>query len=111
MQISYQDFEKVDNRVVKIIEVQDFPEVRKPAYKLMIDFGSEIGVKKSSVQIAHHYKKDELQNRLVMGVVNFPSKKIGPFISELLTFGFPDDQGCVVLAKPNKEVPLGSGLF
>jgi tRNA-binding protein len=111
MQITYQDFEKVDIRVGKIIEVADFPEARKPAYKLTIDFGSEVGIKKSSAQIVHHYTKDELKNRLVMGVVNFPPKQIGPFISESLTLGFPDDEGYVVLAEPNKDVPLGSRLF
>ncbi|HEY4963934.1 MAG TPA: tRNA-binding protein [Candidatus Saccharimonadales bacterium] len=111
MQITYKDFEKVDIRVGKIIEVQDFPEARKPAYKLIIDFGAEIGTKKSSAQIVHHYTKDELQNRLVMGVVNFPPKQIGPFISESLTLGFPDEEGHVVLAEPNKVVSLGSRLF
>lgn len=111
MQITYQDFEKVDIRVGKIVEVLDFPEARKPAYKLTIDFGSEIGVKKSSAQIVHHYTKDELLNRLVMGVVNFPPKQIGPFISESLTLGFADREGFVVLAEPNKEVSLGSRLF
>lgn len=111
MQITYQDFEKVDIRVGKIIEVQDFPEARKSAYKLTIDFGEEIGIKKSSAQITHHYKKDDLENRLVICVVNFPTKQIGPFISESLTLGFPDKEGYVVLAEPNKEVPLGSRLF
>lgn len=111
MQITYQDFEKVDVRVGKIIGVDDFPEARKPAYKLTIDFGPEIGIKKSSAQIVHHYRKDELIGRLVMGVVNFPPKQIGPFFSESLTLGFPDKDGYVVLAEPNKEVPLGSRMF
>jgi len=111
MQIKYKDFEKVDIRVGKIIEAQDFPEARKPAYKLTIDFGAEIGTKKSSAQIVHNYTKDELLNRLVMGIVNFPPKQIGPFVSESLTLGFPDNEGYVVLAEPNKEVTLGSRLF
>jgi len=109
--ITYDEFEKVDIRVGKIIEVQDFPEARKPAYKLVIDFGPEIGIKKSSAQIVKHYSKDQLVNKLVMGVVNFPPKQIGPFISETLTLGFADENGDVVLAAPDKEVPLGKKLF
>lgn len=109
--ITYPDFEKVDIRVGKIISVEDFPEARKPAYKLMIDFGAEIGIKKSSAQITKHYKKEELVGRLVMGVVNFPPKQIGPFISETLTLGFADANGDIVLAQPNKDVPLGGKLF
>lgn len=111
MTITYQEFENVDIRVGKIVEVEDFPEARKPAYKLTIDFGSEIGIKKSSVQITHHYTKEELIGRLVLGVVNFPPKQIGPFVSETLTLGFADEQGNVVLARPDKDVPLGSKLF
>jgi len=111
MTIEYADFSKVDIRVGKIIEVQDFPEARKPAYKLFIDFGPEIGTKKSSAQITKHYTKEELQGRLVMGVVNFAPKQIGPFISESLTLGFADANGDVVLALPEREVPLGSTLF
>ena len=109
--ISYSDFEKVDIRVGKIISCEDFPEARKPAYKLAIDFGPEIGVKKSSAQITKHYKKEDLIGRLVMGVVNFPPKQIGPFISESLTLGFADANGDVVLAEPEREVPLGKKLF
>jgi tRNA-binding protein len=109
--ISYPDFEKVDIRVGKIISVEDFPEARKPAYKLMIDFGAEIGIKKSSAQITKHYKKEELVGRLVMGVVNFPPKQIGPFISETLTLGFADANGDIVLAQPDKDVPLGAKMF
>lgn len=111
MTISYDEFEKVDVRVGKVIESEDFPEARKPAYKLMIDFGPEIGVKKSSVQITKHYTKEWLVGQLVMGVVNFPPKQIGPFVSEVLTLGFPDADGFVVLAQPNKNVPLGSKMF
>ena len=109
--ITYQDFEKVDIRVGKIIKVEDFPEARKPAYKLEIDFGPEIGIKKSSAQIKVLYKKEDLLGRQVCSVVNFPPKQIGPFISEVLTTGFADFNGDVVLIKPDKEVPLGSKLF
>jgi tRNA-binding protein len=109
--INYQDFEKVDIRAGKIVKVEYFPEARKPAYKLEIDFGTEIGIKKSSVQITALYKKEDLLGRLVCGVVNFPPKQIGPFISEVLTTGFADTEGNVVLIKPDKEVPLGSKLF
>jgi tRNA-binding protein len=111
MIIEYSDFEKVDIRVGKIISVSEFPEARKPAYKLTIDFGSEIGIKKSSAQIVKHYTKEWLVDQLVLGVINFPPKQIGPFISESLTLGFADENGDVVLAQPNKEVPLGSKLF
>lgn len=109
--ISYDDFVKVDIRVGKVIEVQDFPEARKPAYKLTIDFGPEIGVKKSSVQITKNYTKEELLGKQVMGVVNFPPKQIGPFISEVLTLGVEDEDGSVVLLRPTKEAKLGSKMF
>lgn len=109
--ISYDDFEKVDVRVGKILNVEDFPEARKPAYKLEIDFGKEIGIKKSSAQITKHYKKDELIGKFVMGVVNFPPKQIGPYISEVLTLGVPDENGDVALISPTKEVPLGGKMF
>lgn len=111
MTITYQDFENVDIRVGTIVEVEDFPEARKPAYKLLIDFGSEIGQKKSSAQITKHYTKEELVGKQVMGVVNFPPKQIGPFISETLTLGFADENGDVVLASPTKPVPNGSKMF
>lgn len=111
MTITHQDFENVDIRVGTIVEVEDFPEARKPAYKLLIDFGSEIGQKKSSAQITKHYTKEELVGKQVMGVVNFPPKQIGPFISETLTLGFADESGDVVLASPTKPVPNGSKLF
>jgi tRNA-binding protein len=109
--ISYDDFEKVDIRVGKIINVEDFPQARKPAYKLQIDFGPEIGVKRSSAQITTCYTKDELLGRLVMGVVNFPPKQIGPFRSECLTLGVPDEHGNVVLLSPTQEVPIGGKMF
>ena len=109
--ISYDDFEKVDIRVGKIIKVEDFPQARKPAYKLQIDFGPEIGVKRSSAQITKYYTKDELLGRLVMGVVNFPPKQIGPFRSECLTLGVPDEHGNVVLLSPTQDVPIGGKMF
>ncbi len=109
--ISYEDFEKVDIRVGRVTAAEVFPEARKPAYKLMIDFGAEIGLRRSSVQITEHYQLDDLVGRLVMGVVNFPPKRIGPFVSETLTLGFADGDGKVVLAAPDKDVPLGSKLF
>ena len=109
--ISYEDFEKVDIRVGEVITVKDFPEARKPAYKLTIDFGSEIGQKTSSVQITTHYTKEELVGKQVIAVVNFPQKQIGPFSSEVLTLGLPDENGEVVLLVPTKEVPLGGKMF
>ncbi|OGH24126.1 MAG: hypothetical protein A3B47_04635 [Candidatus Levybacteria bacterium RIFCSPLOWO2_01_FULL_39_24] len=109
--ITYGDFEKVDIRVGKIIRVEDFPEARKPAYKLTIDFGPEIGIKKSSVQIVDLYKKEDLKGLLILGVVNFPPKQIGPFISEVLTVGVANEEGQVVLVRPDKTAVLGSKLF
>lgn len=109
--INYQDFEKVDIRVGEIMKAEDFPEARKPAYKLTIDFDTEIGIKKSSVQITKHYTKDELIGKLVVGVVNFPPKQIGPFASEVLTLGLPDENGDVVLLMPTKKVPKGGRMF
>lgn len=109
--IIYDDFAKVDIRVGKIVEVHDFPEARKPAYKLTIDFGQEIGMKKSSAQIVKHYTKEELLGTLVMGVVNLPVKQIGPFMSESLTLGVPDENGDVVLIRPTKDVPVGGKMF
>jgi tRNA-binding protein len=109
--ITYEDFEKVDIRVGKVVEVTDFPEARKPAYKLTIDFGEEIGLKKSSAQVTKHYTKDELKGMIVVGVVNFPTKQIGPFISECLTLGIPDGEDGVVLVTPTKDVPLGGKMF
>lgn len=109
--ITYSDFEKVDIRVGKIIRVEDFPQARKPAYKLTIDFGPEIGTKRSSAQITKHYTKEGLLGKQVVGVINFPPKQIGPVISEVLTLGLPDDNGDVVLLSPTKEVPLGGKMF
>lgn len=105
------DFDKLDIRVGKVISVEDFPEARKPAYKLTIDFGPEIGIKKSSAQIVENYKKEDLIGRLVMGVVNFPPRQVGPFTSETLTLGVPDTEGNVVLIQPDSPVPLGGALY
>lgn len=107
--ISYSDFDKVDIRVGKIIQVDDFPGAKKTAYRLMIDFGNDIGVKKSSVQIAH-YGKEKLIGQLVLCVVNFAPKQIGPFVSEVLTLGVPDEQGRWTLIQPDKDVPLGGRM-
>lgn len=109
--ISYDDFAKVDMRVGRVVSAEDFPEARKPAYKLTIDFGPEIGVKKSSAQITEHYKKEDLIGRLVVAVVNFPPKQIGPFMSECLTTGAADNEGKVVLLGFDHDVPLGSKIF
>jgi tRNA-binding protein len=110
-QITFDDFLKVDVRVGRIVEAQPFPEARKPAIRLAIDFGAEIGVKKSSAQITKHYQLDELLGRLVLAVVNFPPRQIGPMMSEVLTLGVPDEAGEVVLIQPGKDVPLGGRLF
>lgn len=109
--ISYQDFEKVDIRAGEILEVEDFPEARKPAYKLTIDFGSEIGIKKSSAGITKNYSKEELVGKIIIGVVNFPPKQIGPFMSEVLTLGLMDEEGGVVLLSPDKKVPKGERML
>jgi tRNA-binding protein len=110
-EITFADFEKVDIRVGTIIAAEPFPEARKPAFKLKIDFGANIGVKKSSAQITSHYKLEELIGRQVAAVVNFPPRQIGPFMSEVLTLGFPDDVGGVVLIGPSQNVPNGGKLF
>jgi tRNA-binding protein len=109
--ITYEDFEKVDIRIGTVTAAEEFPEARKPAYKLTIDFGPDVGIKRSSVQITKRYTKDELVGKQVMGVVNFPPKQIGPFISEVLTLGFSDENGEVVLAVPDKPVPNGKKIF
>lgn len=105
------DFLKIDIRVGQIMDVQDFPEARKPAYKLTIDFGPEIGVKHSSAQIVKNYTKEQLQGKTVLAVVNFPPRQIGPFMSEVLTLGVPDASGEVVLIRPDEDVPLGGRLY
>ena len=109
--ISFDDFLKVDVRVGRVVEAEPFPEARKPALRLVIDFGPEIGRKKSSAQITRHYEAAEIIGRLVLAVVNFPPRQIGPMRSEVLTLGVPDPEGEVVLIHPDKDVPLGGRLF
>ena len=110
-EISFDDFLKVEVRVGTIVAVEDFPEARKPAYKLRIDFGPGIGERKSSAQLTVNYDRDTLLGRQVAAVVNFPPRQIGPFMSEVLVLGFPDDGGEVTLVTPDKVVPNGGLLF
>lgn len=110
--INYSDFTKLEVRVGKIIEVRDFPEAKKPAFQLTIDFGVELGVKKSSAQLTKHYTKESLVGMLVLGVVNLPPRQIGPFISEVLTLGVPDETGECVLVRPDMDLAVvGGKLF
>ncbi len=109
--INFDQFLAVDIRIGRIISAEPFPEARKPAYKLTIDFGPAIGIKRSSAQITEHYSLDALSGRMVAAVVNFPPRQIGKFMSEVLTLGFPNDAGEVILFAPDHDVPLGSRLF
>ena len=109
--LSWEEFAKVDLRVGTIVEVQPFPEARKPAWKLWVDFGEELGVKRSSAQVTVHYQPEDLLGRQVVAVVNFPPKQIGPFMSECLVTGFPDAEGSVILVQPERPVPNGAKLF
>ena len=111
MTITYDDFARVDIRVGRITRAEPFPEARKPAYKLWIDFGPEIGERRSSAQITRHYTLEELVGRQVLGVVNFPPRQIGKVLSEVLVLGVPDAAGEVVLLSPGHEVPLGGKMF
>lgn len=110
-EIGYDDFRKVDVRVGTIVAAEPYPEARRPAYKLTVDFGPAIGEKRSSAQITQHYTLEELIGRQVAAVVNFPKKQIGKFMSEVLVLGFPDDAGNVVLIAPSKDVPNGGRLY
>ncbi|WP_292040489.1 MULTISPECIES: tRNA-binding protein [unclassified Brevundimonas] len=110
-QIGFEDFLKVDIRVGQIIQAEPFPEARKPAYRLTIDFGPAIGVKRSSAQITENYSLEQLQGRKVAAVVNFPPRQIGPMMSEVLTLGFPDANGHVVLLGVDRDLPLGGRLY
>ncbi len=109
--ITFDDFMKVDIRVGVIVAAEPFPEARKPAIKLRIDFGAEIGEKKSSAQITKHYAPEQLVGRRILAVVNFPPRQIGKFMSEVLTLGVPDEEGAVVLIVPDIETPIGGRLF
>ena len=111
MTITYDDFARVDVRVGRITRAEPFPEARKPAYKLWVDFGPEIGERKSSAQITANYGLEDLHGRLVLGVVNFPPRQIGPVMSEVLVLGVPDAAGEVMLIAPDKDVPLGGRLY
>ncbi len=109
--ITHPDFERVDIRVGTVVDAKPFPEARKPAIQLWVDFGAELGLKKSSAQITAHYSPDRLIGRQVLAVVNFPPRQIGPFMSEVLVLGLPDENGAIVLLKPDLHVPDGGRMF
>jgi tRNA-binding protein len=109
--ITISEFEQIDIRVGRIVRAEAFPEARKPAYQLVIDFGPELGERRSSAQLTAHYQCEELVGRLVVGVVNLPPRRIGPFVSEVLTLGVPDENGAVVLLVPDSSVPPGGRMF
>ena len=108
---THEDFRKIDVRVGKIIEVDEFPEARKPSYKLKIDLGNEIGIKKSCAQLVKNYTKEQLKGKLVLCVVNFPARQIGPATSEVLTLGVPSGEGDCVLIEPERDVPIGGRMY
>ncbi|SFR10416.1 tRNA-binding protein [Poseidonocella sedimentorum] len=110
-EIGFDDFQKVDIRVGEVLRAEPFPEARKPAIKLWVDLGPEIGTKKSSAQITVHYSPDDLVGRRVLAVVNFPPRQIGPFMSEILVLGVPDENGEVVLIAPDMDTPIGGRMF
>jgi len=109
--IKFSDFQKSDIRVGEIVEIEDFPEAKNPSYKLKINFGGEIGTKKSSAQLVDNYSKEDLKNKKVLCVTNFHPRQIGPFMSEVLTLGVPDENGECILIKPDKNAPLGAKLY
>ena len=110
-EISFEDFQRVEIRVGTVVDAQPFPEARKPAIKLWVEFGGALGVRKSSAQITKHYTPDRLIGRQVLAVVNFPPRRIGPFLSEVLVLGVPDDEGEVVLLRPDLKAPDGGRMF
>lgn len=109
--VTFDQFLALDIRVGKVLAAEPFPQAKKPAYKLTIDFGAPVGIKKSSAQITKNYQPEELINRLVLAVVNFPPRQIGPFMSEVLTLGVPDENGQVMLIGPDRPVPLGGKMY
>lgn len=108
---TYDDFQRIDIRVGKIIKVEDLPEARKPLYKITVDFGKELGIKHSAVGATHLYKKEDLQDKLILGLINMPPKQIGPFTSEFLTLGVSNEEGRCILIVPDKKAPLGDKLY